>query len=220
MKSILCYGDSNTWGHNPQPENGDMRYPEGQRWPGILQEKLLGKAKILEEGLCGRTIMFEDPVAPYRHGGQYLGCALQTHQPLDLVILMLGTNDVRHIFTPSVKEIAMGMQNLVKKIKNADDYYNGKVPAVLVIAPAPVRNEICTSEFYGMYDEESVKKSKQLFEAYSRVLEGMEQVEVIDAGAVAEVSLEDCIHLSKKGHTDLAEAVYQNVIRMIMGDEG
>lgn len=218
MKRILCYGDSNTWGHNPSPEDGDMRYPQEQRWTGILQEKLLGKAVILEEGLCGRTIMFEDPVAPYRHGGQFLGCVLQTHQPLDLVILMLGTNDTRHSFHASVKEIAMGIQNLVKKIKNAEEYYNGKAPDVLVIAPAPIRDEIQTSDFYGMYDEASVSKSKQLYQAYSQVLSGMNGVFLIDADTAAQVSAEDCIHLSKKGHTDLAEVVYRKVTQVMTGE--
>lgn len=215
MKRILCYGDSNTWGHNPEPEGNHFRYGDGERWTGVLQEILGNDAKIIEEGLCGRTIMYDDPVTPDRNGRTFLNCCLQSQQPLDLVIFMLGTNDIRHIFTPSVKEIAMGMQNLVKMVRNPETWWVGKVPHVLVIVPAPVRDEISQSEFYEMYDEESVKKSRQLADAYRKVFEGMEGVSLLDAGEIAEISVKDCIHLSKQGHRDLGEAVAEKVRKLL-----
>jgi lysophospholipase L1-like esterase len=211
MKRILCYGDSNTWGHNPEPAGNNMRYPDEERWTGVLQECLAGKAKIIEEGLCGRTIMYDDPTAPDRNGSRFLNCCLQSHQPLDLVIFMLGTNDIRHIFTPSVKEIAMGMQNLVKTAQNPGAYWVGNVPQILVIVPAPVHDKIADSDFYGMYDEISVEKSKQLAEAYEKIFLDMPGVSVMDAGSIAEVSVKDCIHLSKAGHRDLGKAVAERV---------
>lgn len=211
MKRILCYGDSNTWGHNPEPDGNNLRYRDEERWTGILQEHLTGKVKIIEEGLCGRTIMYDDPVSPDRNGSRFLNCCLQSHQPLDLVIFMLGTNDIRHIFTPSVKEIAMGMQNLVKMVQNPGAYWVGKVPKVLVLVPAPVRDEIASSDFYGMYDEVSVEKSRQLLEAYRKIFAEMPGVSLMDAGSIAEVSVKDCIHLSKEGHKRLGEAVAERV---------
>ena len=165
MKRILCYGDSNTWGHNPEPDGENFRYGDDVRWTGILQKCLEGRAKIIEEGLCGRSVMFDDPTSPDRNGRKFLGCSLQSHQPLDLVVFMLGTNDIRHIFTPSVKEIAAGMVNLVKMARNPDTYWVGERPEVLVIVPAPVRDEIASSDFYGKYDEDSVSKSKALYAA-------------------------------------------------------
>lgn len=206
MKRILCYGDSNTWGHDPEPEEENFRYGDDVRWTGVLQKCLLGRAKIIEEGLCGRTIMFDDPTSPDRNGRKFLGCSLQSHQPLDLVVLMLGTNDVRHIFTPSVKEIAAGMANLVRMVRNPDTYWVGKRPEVLVIVPAPVRDEIAESDFYGMYDEESVRKSKALYAAYEAALKGMDGVRLLDAGKTAEVSVKDCIHLTGEGHRNLGTA--------------
>lgn len=206
MKRILCYGDSNTWGHNPEPDGEDFRYGDDVRWTGILQKCLEGRAKIIEEGLCGRSVMFDDPISPDRNGRKFLGCSLQSHQPLDLVVFMLGTNDIRHIFTPSVKEIAAGMVNLVKMARNPDTYWVGKRPEVLVIVPAPVRDEIASSDFYGMYDEESVSKSKALYAAYEAALKGMEGVRLLDAGKIAEVSVKDCIHLSREGHRNLGRA--------------
>ena len=215
MKRILCYGDSNTWGHNPEPEGNQFRYGDEERWTGILQKRLEGKAKIIEDGLCGRTIMFDDPISPDRNGSKFLNCCLQSHQPLDLIIFMLGTNDIRHIFTPSVKEIAMGMQNLVIAAQNPGAYWVGKVPKILVIAPAPVREEIATSDFYGLYDEVSVEKSRQLAAAYEKIFSGMSGVSLMNAGPIAEVSLRDCIHLSKKGHQALADAVTEKVEELL-----
>lgn len=215
MKRILCYGDSNTWGHNPIPEGNAFRYGDEERWTGILQKQLTGKAKIIEEGLCGRTIMYDDPTAPDRNGSKFLNCCLQSQQPLDMVIFMLGTNDIRHIFTPSVKEIAMGMKNLVLAAQNPGAYWVGTVPQILVIAPAPIREEIAESDFYGLYDEESLEKSKKLASEYKKMFADMENVHFLDAGKIAEVSRGDCVHLSKKGHHALACAVYENVKKIL-----
>lgn len=207
MKRILCYGDSNTWGHNPEPDGKNFRYEDDVRWTGVLQKCLEGRAKIIEEGLCGRSIMFDDPISPDKNGRMFLDCSLQSHQPLDLVVLMLGTNDVRHIFNSSVKEIAAGMVNLVKMARNPDTYWVGERPEVLVIVPAPVRDEIAESDFYEIYDEESVRKSKALYAAYEAALKEMEGVWLLDAGRFAEVSAKDGIHLSREGHKNLGEAV-------------
>ena len=215
MKRILCYGDSNTWGHNPEPCGNNFRYGDNERWTGVLQRILDGQAKIIEEGLCGRTIMYDDPVAADRNGSRFLNCCIQSHQPLDLVIFMLGTNDIRHIFTPSVKEIAMGMDNLVRMVRNPQAYWVGKVPEVLVIVPAPVRDEIAGSEFYGMYDEESVRKSKALGKEYEKIFADVSGVTLLDAGTVAEVSVKDCIQLTGEGHRALGEAAAERVKKIL-----
>ena len=211
MRRILCYGDSNTWGHHPMPDGTVTRYEDEVRWTGVLQECLRGKFRVIEEGLCGRTVMFDDPVAPDRNGRTFLNCCLQSHQPLDLVILMLGTNDIRHIFTPSVMEIGLGMQTLVKMAQNPELFGAGHVPKVLVITPAPVREEIRTSDFYGMYDEESVRKSRLLDQEYHRALKGMKGVYFLNAGEIAEVSKRDCIHFTEEGHAALGKAVAEKV---------
>lgn len=101
------------------------------------------------------------------------------------------------------------MVNLVKMARNPDTYWVGERPEVLVIVPAPVRDEIASSDFYGMYDEESVSKSKALYAAYEAALKGMEGVWLLDAGKVAEVSVKDCIHLSREGHRNLGRAAVE-----------
>lgn len=176
-----------------------------------MQKYLGDRAVVVEEGLCGRTIMYDDPTTPHRNGRASLPCILQSQEPLDLVIFMLGTNDTRHIYTPCVKEIAMGMAGLVKMARNRDSYQTGMVPKVLVVAPAPIRDEITQSDFYGMYDEESVRKSRNLYEAYEAVFRDMEGVWLFNADKTAEVSVRDCIHLTKTGHDNLGKALAKQV---------
>lgn len=216
MKRILCYGDSNTWGHNPEASDRNFRYGDKVRWTGVLQRSLGEKARILEEGLCGRTIMYDDPTTSHRNGRSSLPCVLQSQEPLDLVVFMLGTNDTRHIYTPCVKEIAMGMAALVRMARNEDSYQTGMVPKVLVVGPAPIREEIARSDFYGMYDEESVKKSRELFHAYETMLKDMDGVWLFNGDGIAEVSLRDCIHLTEKGHDNLGKALAEQV-KQILG---
>lgn len=215
MKRILVYGDSNTWGQNPAPIDKNIRYADEVRWTGILQDMLRQKAKVIEEGLCGRTVMYDDPSCPDRNGLTFLGCCLRSHTPLDLVIFMLGTNDVRHIFTPSTREIAIGMANLVKKVRNPFQYDWGKVPKVLVITPPVINDNLPSSVFYGMYDEESIKKSRALNKEYMTIFEGMDEVYTLNADDFARPSIEDSIHLTEQGHHDLGIAVAEKV-KMIL----
>ena len=124
---------------------------------------------------------------------------------------MLGTYDIRHIFTPSVMEIGLGMQTLVKMARNPEIFGENYVPKDKVITPAPVRKEIHTSDFYGMYDEESVRKSELLDQEYHRALKDMKEVYFLNAGEIAEVSKRDCIHFTEEGHAALGKAVAEKV---------
>ena len=95
MKQILCFGDSNTYGYIP--ENG-KRYAYADRWTGILSERLKDEdCRVIEEGLCGRTTVFEDELRIGRRGADLLPVLLESHSPLHRVILMLGTNDCKTV---------------------------------------------------------------------------------------------------------------------------
>lgn len=113
-KRIVCYGDSNTWGYDAVT---DGRFPEEVRWTGKLQELLGEEYCIIEEGLCGRTTVFEDPLNEGLNGLTYLYPCLMSHGPLDLLVIMLGTNDSKERFSATPKNIADGMKRLVKKQK-------------------------------------------------------------------------------------------------------
>ena len=113
MKTILCYGDSNTYGLKSDLVS---RYPRNVRWTGILQEKLGSEYYVIEEGLGGRTTVWDDPVEDYKNGKKYLLPCLDSHKPLDLVIIMLGTNDLKSRFSVTPFDIGASMENLVKTI--------------------------------------------------------------------------------------------------------
>ena len=96
MRRILCFGDSNTWGYDPA--TGE-RFDEQTRWTGVLQAALGGDYTVIEEGLNGRTTVWDDPIEGHKNGHEYLVPCLETHRPLDLVVLMLGTNDLKRRFS-------------------------------------------------------------------------------------------------------------------------
>ena len=114
MTTILCYGDSNTYGYNPV--NG-LRYPKDVRWTGVLQKLLGEQYAVIEEGCNGRTTVFEDIAEPWKAGLGYLKPCLNTHKPIDFVIMMLGSNDLKRMFHATAKEIADGAEQLVSIIK-------------------------------------------------------------------------------------------------------
>src|SRR5262245_41824824 len=107
--SVLCYGDSNTWGFVP---GTGARYALDVRWPGVLREQLGPEYWVIEEGLNGRTTVWEDPEVAGRNGQQYLPPCLQTHRPLDAVILFLGLNDLKTKFGATAETIAEGLAAL------------------------------------------------------------------------------------------------------------
>ena len=114
MKQIICFGDSHTWGYDGESKT---RLPWGKRWTSLLQEKLIGEnVRIVEEGLCGRTTIFEDPLREGRKGTALLPVILETHMLSDLLVLMLGTNDCKTIFKASSQVIASGVERLIDQV--------------------------------------------------------------------------------------------------------
>ena len=116
MKNILCFGDSNTWGYSPAD---GTRYPLDIRWTGVLQKSLGADYRIIEEGLNGRTTFINEDERPLRSGSDVLQILLESHRPLDFVIIMLGTNDLKVEFNLSVEEIAQGAKTLCEMVLNS-----------------------------------------------------------------------------------------------------
>lgn len=135
MKTILCYGDSNTWGYIP---GTGQRYPRDQRWPSVLQAQLGGDFHVIEEGLNARTTVLDDPIrgGAVKNGLTYLRPCLESHAPLDLVLLMLGTNDLKHRFGFSAYDIAANVMALVTIIQQSSAGIDGRPPKVLMMSPA------------------------------------------------------------------------------------
>lgn len=165
MKQILCFGDSNTWGLDG--ETG-KRFPWEERWTGILQEKLADRdIRIVEEGLCGRTTIFEDPLRLGRRGTELLPTLLETHTP-DAVVLMLGTNDCKTIFGASAEIIGKGIARLLEQINQ----YTDKMK-VLVISPIYLGEKVWQDGYDQEFSPESVEVSKKLEPVYEKCPESM-----------------------------------------------
>ena len=118
MKSILCYGDLNTWGYIP---GTGERYPHDVRWTGVLKQTLGVGYHVIEEGLNGRTTVWDDPLMDGRNGKEYLTPCLASHAPLDSVIILLGTNDLKGRFSASVFDVASGIGLLVDIIRRSEE---------------------------------------------------------------------------------------------------
>jgi lysophospholipase L1-like esterase len=163
MKNILCYGDSNTWGY--APEDG-ARHPRDKRWTGVLQNKLGAEYYVIEEGLNGRTTVWEDPIEEHRNGKPYLYPCLMSHTPLDLVILMLGSNDMKTRFNKSAFDIAKGAEKLVEIIQASTSGHNNGVPQILLVSPPPVSE--FRADFADMFTG-ALEKQPQMAQHYRRI---------------------------------------------------
>jgi lysophospholipase L1-like esterase len=212
MINILCYGDSNTWGRKPLE---DIRFPLDVRWPGVLRQQLGSSYWVIEEGLNGRTTVWDDPVAEGRSGKLYLVPCLNTHKPLDLVVLMLGSNDLKPKFSLSAYEIARGAATLLEIIQKSGAGLDGQPPQVLLISPPHVIPLEGESEWRDQF-EGAAQKSKQLAGYYASVAQQF-GVYFMDAAKVMASSQRDGIHFEAEGHAKLGAAVAQKVKEIFEG---
>jgi lysophospholipase L1-like esterase len=216
MKTILCYGDSNTWGFKPlkeEPELKDARFSRDQRWTGRLAE-LLGKDyRVEEDGLNGRTTCFDDPLDPIRNGLAHLECSINVKIPVDLIVFMLGTNDTKDRFACSPYCIAKGLERLIMATRGGQYGPAGKDPAILVVAPPPLRDTMPKTWLSGEFSKESVKTSKGLAKEYQKIAE-KNGCAFLDAGSFAQISKVDATHLDEANHAKFAEAVYKKIKEM------
>lgn len=207
MKTILCYGDSNTHGQVPGGSPLE-RFNRFERWPGVLQDQLGPDWHVLEEGLCGRTTVYKDPIeGDIKSGRLYLRPCLMSHAPLDLVILMLGTNDLKARFNQPASEVAMGMGCLVHDIRDLNPGPNGRCPEILVVAPPPMLDDI--GEWEGIFSG-AQPKSHQLAHEFELVADSL-GVHFFDAGTIIQSDPADGFHIGKSAHATLGEALAQEV---------
>jgi lysophospholipase L1-like esterase len=206
MKTVLCFGDSNTWGYVPGSEDG--RFSADIRWPRRLATALGDEWEVIAEGLNGRTATMDSPVADGRNGLTYLLPCLQSHMPLDIVVIYLGTNDAGDRYSLPAETIAGAVGRLVKVVRTSEAGPDGGAPGVLVVCPPP----------FGKLDPEgsfahAAAKSRQLgrwFAEMSREL----GCELIDLDGIATYSDLDGIHLDADGHAAVAAAVEERLRRM------
>ena len=203
MKTVLCYGDSNTWGYDPA--SGE-RFPEDVRWSGVLASELGSEFRVIEEGLNARTTVREDPVEEYKNGKDYLRPCLESHRPLDVVIVALGVNDLKARFFASASDVAEGAGVLVTIAQRSGAGPDGGQPAVLLVTPPPVGKLTELAEMFAGAEE----KSKGFGSQYRRVAEKY-GCELLDAGEQVRASDLDGIHLEVGEHRKLGEAIAARV---------
>ena len=204
MKTILCYGDSNTWGYNPVTQD---RFGHDERWTGVLAQELGPGYRVLEEGLNGRTTLWDDPIEGHKNGREYLIPCLESQRPLDLVVLMLGTNDLKQRFSVSAYDIAASVEVLVQLVQKSEAGPDGGAPQVLLLAP-PVVGQL--SDYAEMFGAEAQAKSRKLAAYYCRVAEA-HHCHFLDAGQVIVSSDLDGIHFEAGEHRKLGLAVAASV---------
>jgi lysophospholipase L1-like esterase len=209
VKTVLCYGDSNTWGY--EPASGE-RFPEDVRWPGVLARELGSGFKVIEEGLNARTTVRDDPVEEHKNGKDYLRPCLESHRPLDLVIVALGVNDLKARFFASASDAADGAGVLVSIAQRSGAGPDGSPPAVLLVAPPQVGSLTDLAEMFAGAEE----KSKEVARQYRRVAE-KHGCELLDAGELVRSSDRDGIHLEVDEHRKMGEAVAARVKEMLGG---
>jgi len=203
LKRILCFGNSNTWGYIP---GSGKRYNYDKRWTGIIAHELGKGYQIVEEGLNGRTIAFEDPNRPGRNGIMYLGPCLETHRPLNMVILFLGTNDLKDYYQSSVHDIAVNMEKMIQLVNNALFGYDGMTPEVLLISnPLISENVLPYSSF-----QRASKKSMRLILEYQKTAIN-NHCYFLDISSTVKVSPIDGVHLDEENHNILAELLLKKI---------
>ena len=212
MKHVLAFGDSNTFGtkHFEVLDRFDLQ----TRWTGRLATALGSKFRVIEEGMPGRTTAFDDPLRDYRSGRHYLVPCLNSHRPLDLAIVMLGTNDLQMRYSASSADVATGLEILVDIIKKAGAGPDGDTPEILIIAPPPMGSIDPIEEpcWQGAH-----KKCSELPKLYERIatrygchfLNSQAVLTTNDLG-------EDGLHLAESGHAKLSEHVARKVTEILV----
>ncbi len=197
MKKILCFGDSNTFGFNP--ENG-QRYDKNTRWTGILQELGKDKFKITEAGCNNRTCFIDNPDGINYTGYKILPEIL--NENFDIIIIALGINDLQKFYNPSMKEIQKGIENLteiaIKKQPNAK---------IIIASPARLSNNILNGIFSFQFDKNSIQKSLLMPDIYKSAAEKNNCL-FFDLDKITKVSPIDGLHFSKESHKQIACALY------------
>ena len=208
---ILCFGDSNTWGYISGSDH--QRYGIGERWTSILAGLLGNRFEVIEEGLSGRTLTSNDmrPGKEGKNGYDYLLPCLDTHDPVDLVILMLGTNELRAVYNKSAKDIGeIFEQYFVKTILNRKSGCKDSYPKLLIITPPIVNEDVGHWGDNNKYIGAS-KKSEELNDIYKVIAEKYNCYFLCNEGLKTGI---DGIHLTKESHNKLAN-ILNNEIRKI-----
>lgn len=202
MKTILCFGDSNTYGFIPQ---SGLRYDKNTRWTGVLQSLSKDDFKIIEGGCNNRTAFIDNPAGIDQTGYKILPEYLK-NQNIDIIILAIGINDLQLFFKPSLEEFEQGMEKLINIAENLSQ--NSKI--ILVCPPILDLNGINNGIFSFQFDKTSVEKSFKLPQIY-KSLAKKHNCDFVDLNEIVKVSPLDGLHFSPESHKKIAEYLYKHL---------
>ena len=215
---IVCFGDSNTWGYNPETKR---RHDDDVRWTGRLQNLLGDGYQVVECGINGRTAAHDEPFRDCRNGSKGLGYSLLESSPLDLLILCLGTNDLKYEDTAAA--LGRGIRMLLRTAKHSGwlntfdtSVFRGGKERILLISPIHVGKALDEK-----FPDSILKGKHELSLRFAEVYEPIAKscgVEFLDAAQYAEPSEADCLHMDAENHRKLADAVYRKVLEMLEND--
>lgn len=195
MKRILCFGDSNTFGYNPETCG---RYDKNTRWTGLLS-KLLPDCEIIEQGMNNRTGFFKNPDGLKFCGGEYLSIYLQNYRNLDVCIISLGTNDAQFFYKLDEDVTQKGVQNLIDSVREVN-----KKTKIIIVPPVRIKENILNGIFIMQFDLKSVEKTEKTFPIYERVAKENGCL-YFDFNEFVTPSEKDGLHYSKDSHKIIAQ---------------
>jgi len=212
LATVVCYGDSNTYGFDPVTHG---RLPRAVRWPGVVAAELAGIAHVVEEGLGARTTVWESPFAPGRDGRAYLVPCLASHAPVDVLVVMLGTNDLKSVYRLTAADVAAGAASLVDVALASRAGPDGGPPRVLLVSPPRLGAATAIGALWGF--GEARETSAHLAPHY-RTAAAELGCAFLDADALVAMHPADGVHLDAAGHAALGRAIAAEVRVLLAPD--
>ena len=204
QRTVLCFGDSNTHGTRALRFLGDQRrHPKGARWPDVMAKMLGSGWDVIAEGHPGRTTVLDDPIeGNHRNGVRVLRALLESHRPIDLVIIMLGTNDLKARFGMAAADVALGVQRLMVEVSTAACGPGGATPEILIAAPVRVTETGVFTEIFAGAQEKA-----DALPGHLRHLAERHGVGFVDCNEVARVDPNDGVHLDARAHLSIGQLI-------------
>jgi lysophospholipase L1-like esterase len=215
MKTILAYGDSITYGANPLI--GGPRHAHEDRWPSVLEAGLGGQARVIAEGLGGRTTVHDDWYASAdRNGARILPTLLASHGPLDAVIIMLGTNDLKPFRGKTALEASYGIRRLVQVVRGHAAENGVTAPQIVIVSPPHLCPTNVHPEMMDHFGQADAIAQSKLFATYYKRRADELGTAFFDASTVAQPDPNDGVHLDAGNTRAIGEGLVP-VVKSLLG---
>ncbi len=210
MKTVLCFGDSNTFGEKAS----GGRFERWERWTGLVQKELGEDYYIIEEGCGGRTTVWDDPIEEHKNGKKYLIPCLHSHMPIDLIVIMLGTNDLKNRFSLSSLDITYSIENLILSINKENCGKDGRNPRILLISPPQIENLTKLADILI-----GAKAKREELSGRLETLAGELCIDFLDAAKYVTIDPQDGVHMDLQGHAALASVISEKIDQILNDDK-